>query len=110
MFKIEKNPHFTHEVTVMTPVDGTHREDTFKARFKVQPSSFVEGFNLLGAGSGVRDFLAETVTHLADIVDDDGEPIPFSDQLLNDVLENYACRLALINTYMAGVAKAKAGN
>lgn len=110
MFKIEKNPHFTHEVTVMTPVDNGHREDTFKARFKVQSVAFVEGFNLIGAGPGVRDFLEQTITHLEDIVDEDREPIPFSPDLLASVLDNYACRLALVNTYVAGVAKAKSGN
>jgi hypothetical protein len=58
----------------------------------------------------VRDFLEQTVTHLEDIADDDGEPIAFTPELLDTVLSNYACRLALINTYMAGVAKAKTGN
>lgn len=110
MFKIEKNPHFTHEVTVMTPVDDGHREDTFNARFKVQPSSFTETFDLRAAGSGVRDFLKQTVTHLEGIVDEDGEPIPYTSELLDTVLENYFCRLGLINTYVNGIAKAKTGN
>lgn len=115
MFKIEKNPHFTHEVVVMTPSDVTsdgksYREDTFKARFKVHPASYVQTFDLRGAGQGVVDFLKATVTHLEDIIDEDGEPIPYTPALLDTVLENFACRLALLNTYMAAVAKAKTGN
>jgi hypothetical protein len=110
MFKIEKTPKFTREVTVLTPIDDGHREDTFKARFIVHPSHVVEEFDLRGAGQGVRDFLDIAIDHLADIVGEDNEPIPYDDALKDAVLSNYAARLALVNTYMTAIAKAKAGN
>ena len=94
MFKITKNHTFTHTVTVQTPVDGDdHREDTFKARFKMLPSNE-----------------AETVLDTQDVVGEDEKLVPHSPELLEQLIGVYAVRMALVNTYFAAVTKARLGN
>ncbi|MBW4708621.1 hypothetical protein KX928_12585 [Roseobacter sp. YSTF-M11] len=110
MFKIEKEPKFWAEVKVLTPIDDGHREDSFRARFKVQPAETVEQFDLGMNGEDMAEFLRTTVVDLSDIQDDDGKALPFSPELLNTMIGNYGARLAMINTYAAAVAKARAGN
>jgi len=110
MFKIEKDPQFTHEVKVMTPVDGGHQADTFKATFRLLPADKVEKHNLVGGGQGTVEFLKEAVIGLDGIMDDEEKPIPFSDALRDKVLAIYGARLALFDTYIRAVTKAAAGN
>lgn len=110
MFKIEKEPKFWATVTVFTPVDEGHREDTFRARFKVQPAETVEGFDLALSGDDIAEFLRTTIVDLDDIQDDDGKTVAFSDELLNTMIGNYNARIAMRDTYIAAVTKARAGN
>lgn len=109
MFKIEKEPKFWAPVTVFTPIDDGHREDTLRVRFKVQPAETVESFNLTN-GEEIREFLKVTVVGLDDILDEDDNAMPFSEELLETMLSNYAARMAMLNTYVASVTKARAGN
>ncbi|WP_375227500.1 hypothetical protein [Roseobacter sp. S98] len=110
MFRIEKEPKFWHTVTVLTPIDDdTHREDTFRARFLVRPSEEIEAYDLRVA-EDVRNLLLATVVDLDDITDDDDHPLPFSQELLRQMLGNYAARMAMLNTYIAAITKARVGN
>jgi hypothetical protein len=110
MFKITQNHTFTHTVTVQTPVDGDdHREDTFKARFKMLPSNEVEAFDLR-TPDGTKDFVRAVVLDTQDVVGEDEKLVPHSAKLLEQLINVYAVRMALVNTYFAAVTKARLGN
>ena len=103
-----KTPEFTHIVHVQTPVDGGHREDTFKARFKVvddegQKSSVYKV-------SEVKDYLRGLLVGMEDLVDGQKNPIPYSDEVRDRMLALPHVRLALLKTYNEALAKARVGN
>lgn len=108
MFTLALRAEFTHPVTVMTPIDGGHREDTFRARFVA--ISAEEQADLLAAADEGETFLRKIVIGLEDIVDPDGKPLPFSTELLTIVLGQRWVRLGLIAAYSRAVTKIKTGN
>ena len=109
MFKIVNEATFTHAVTVRTPVDGGHREETFRATFRVLPVADVEAFNLM-TEKGTRDFLQKAIVTLDELADETGAPLPYSDALRDQVIAIPYVRLALVNAYTSAVTQAKAGN
>ncbi|MEL7166970.1 MAG: hypothetical protein AAGL96_15985 [Pseudomonadota bacterium] len=110
MFKLEKEPKFWASVTVVTPSDNGGVEQAFKARFKVQPASEVEKVDNMFGGAPLVTFLKETVIDLAEVTDDAGETISFSEALLDQVLDHFGARQALWNTYIREVTSARVGN
>lgn len=110
MFKIDSAPEFTHTVSVMTPIDGGHREDKFKARFKVvedeadqtEPTSF--------GVDAIKDHLRKIVVGMDDLADATGTAIPYSDEVREQMLSLPHVRLALLRTYRNAFAKERAGN
>lgn len=109
MFRIADRPEFTHTVTVSMPVDGGFEEQSFKARFALLPSSEVDDLKV-DTAAGMKDFLRRVIVSFDDIVNDAGDPIPYSDKLRDTVLDQQPARLALFRTYFAAVSKAKSGN
>ena len=110
MFKLQKEPTFWADVTVVSPTDEGPVESTFKARFKVRPASVVETIDTFAPGGELLAFLRETVIDLDDIADDIGQVIKFSPELLDQVLDHFGARNALWNTYIAEVTRARVGN
>ena len=113
MFEIKKSRTFTREVSFQLPVDGGFEKQTITARFKLQDAEFTESFDHSGggaAGKGVREFLAETITSIEGVVDENKEPLPYNDELRDLVLANYAACGALHIEYMTAITKVKAGN
>lgn len=109
MFKLEKNPTFTHVVKVQMPVDGGHTTQDFKATFKLLSAEEMARFNT-ATPSGMADFMREVVTDLSDIVAEDGEAIPYSDDLRDQVISSVPVLNALFNTYVMACSKARLGN
>lgn len=110
MFKLAKNQTFTRTIKVFTPVDGGHREETFKARFNLLPTDQVKTFNL-GTSDGSTEFLKRVIASLDDIVDDNDQPMPYSDELRASVISQPHVRHALTMSYFDAVANdPKAGN
>lgn len=109
MFKIIENPTFTHTVRVMVPIDGGHREETLKATYKVLTTDEVNGYDLSDSASS-RDFLRTALVKLDDIADADGKPIPYSDEVRDQVLALPYARIALGRGYFEAVSKARTGN
>tara|TARA_R110002094_G_scaffold160396_6_gene145791 strand:- start:1378 stop:1710 length:333 start_codon:yes stop_codon:yes gene_type:complete len=110
MLKIEKEPKFWAEVLVQTPVDDGHREDSFRVRFKVQSAEMVEKYDTRFGSPDLKDFLKATVVDLTDIEDENANALPYNDELLDTLLGNYGARLAMWNTYITAVTKARSGN
>lgn len=109
MFKIEKNPQFTHDVMVMMPVDGGFDEQTFKCRYRLLPAEEVDEFNL-NDPDGIVAFLEKVIVSFSEIIGEDDKELPYNDALRDQVLGIYNARMALRDTYVRAVSKAKAGN
>lgn len=107
MFKITKNPEFTHEVPVLIPCDGGHVEQMLKVRFRAID---VDEGNSLLTDSGQEAYLRAICVRFEDVVDEDGNTIPPSDELTNMLLKKAFVRVALFRSYSLAMAKAKAGN
>lgn len=107
MFKITKNPEFTHEVPVLVPCDGGHVEQTLKVRFRAID---VDEGNSLLTESGQEAYLRAVCVRFEDVVDEDGTPIPPSDELTSQLLAKSFVRVALFRSYSLAMAKAKQGN
>ena len=106
MFTVTNSPTFTHPVPVMVPVDGGHEEQTLKATFKVVLVKVQD----LSTPEGTLAFLKEILVSLDDICDENAKPIAYSDKVRDQMLALPYVRLALTQTYMAAVTKARVGN
>ena len=109
MFIVDHSPTFTHPVTVQVPVDGGFEEQKFKATFNVIPAEEAKEYDLSDAGQ-VTAFLKRVLVSMDDLVDKDGQAVPYNDSLRDKLLGLPFLRLALSRTYFAGVSGAKSGN
>ncbi len=110
MFKLSKDPQFTHPVTVMVPKDGGgHDEQVLNTRFRVRAVDDLNEHNL-GTPEGTEGFLRAIIVRFEDVVDDDGNLIPPGEDLTTDLLALPYVRMAITQGYFAAVNKAKAGN
>ena len=109
MFHVTSEPTFTHPVTVMVPIDGGHREETFKATFRVVPTDEASKFNLMSE-EGTRQFLVRAIVRLDELVDGQDNAIPYSDEIRDAVIRRPDARLALSAAYFEAVSKAKGKN
>lgn len=106
MLKIVDQPTFVHAVPVMVPVDGGHREETFRVRFRVVDADD----RALNTTEALRTFLDEAVVGMEDLADEAGNPLPFNQAVKDQVLGLPYARLAILKAYMAAVTKARLGN
>lgn len=109
MFKVTDNPTFTHEVKVMVPADGGHREESLKATYRVLPIDEMRKF-ALDTPQGGTEFLRAVILKLDDLVGEDKKPITYNDDVRDRVLALPYCRAALAQGYFDAVSSAKAGN
>jgi hypothetical protein len=108
-FKIAKSPEFTHKVAVQVPIDGGHKEETLKCRFRALSADEMSQHDLMTA-EGTEAYLRAICVSFEDVVDEDGQPLEHSDQLKNTLLGIPFVRIALVRAYSAAMAKAKLGN
>ena len=109
MFKIAKDPQFTHKVTVQVPVDGGHKEETFRCRFRVVSAETLAVHDLSTA-EGTESYLRAICVRFEDVVDEAGEPVASDEELTNQLIGIPYVRLALVRAYTAAMAKARLGN
>jgi hypothetical protein len=109
MFKIVKNPTFTHSVPVMVPVDGGHVEQSLKVKFRVVPQDELADHDLR-TPEGTESWCRAVVAEFGDIVGEDNEPLPPSDEVTNTLFRTPYVQVALIRAYALAMAKARAGN
>ncbi len=100
------NPEFTHSVSVLVPVDGGHREETFKVRFRVIDQ---QDFDLT-TEAGTTLFLREVVREASDLVDANGQPVLWSDAVRDWMLGTTYVRVALAAAYFSALRKVRAKN
>ena len=109
MFKIIKNREFTHDVPVMVPSDGGHSEEILRCRFRAVPQSDLMDFDL-ATDDGTRGWLRAVCVSFPEVADEQGQLIPMSDQLRDDVLGSTFIQIALIRHYTLAMSKARVGN
>lgn len=106
MFKLVTRPEFTHPVTVMVPIDGGHREESFTVRFRLteDENARIDTFD------ATIIWLRDIIVSIGDLVDEAGTAIPYSDEVRDRVLALPYARIALTRAYFAAVGKARVGN
>ena len=107
MFKVTSEPKFTHSVKVCVPVDGGHREETFKATFRVIPIDELDDTATL---EGQQVLLRRVVSHLDELIGDDEKPLPYSDELRDQLIAVPYVRAAMFQTYLAAITLTRVGN
>lgn len=109
MFKIVQNRTFTHNVTVLTPVDGGHEEESLRVTYNFIETDEAAKYDV-ATTAGMRDFLTRIVSKLDDLVDDQKRPITYSDAIRDQLLKMPNVVGAVYKGYVDAVAKAKVGN
>lgn len=109
MFKLSSDPQFTHRVSIAVPVDGGHETATMQVRYRVLPVAEVAAFDL-ATEAGTTDLLNRVVAHVADLIDDDGEPLLWSDRVANMLFALPHARLAIVRGYFDAVSEARRKN
>lgn len=105
MLKITANPEFSHKVKVHVPVDGGHIEQEFTARFRVVPWS-----ELQDAERDPAEQVRRVWVGWEGIVDDNDQPIPFSDIMRDRFIDMLFVRVPVLTAYVSAVSGAKRGN
>jgi len=112
MFKFLANPTFSWPVLVRTPQAGNVVESRFTATFVLLPQA--ERDRLGVTGEGTDELLRRSLIGLDGVVNDDGIPLPWSDDLTRLLVANPWVRRGLVEAYseaLAGVpSAAAAGN
>lgn len=107
MFKIAKEPTFQHTVKVRVPVDGGFEDQSLKVTFRVLPNG---QFSNAGGVEGQIEDMRKAIVSMDDLVDGENNPVPFSDELKEQLIAVSYVRLALVQAYIDAVAGARTGN
>lgn len=101
-FKLNKNPTFVTTATIAVPTDTGPQDETISVRFRVLDDAALE--------LPTPEFLKRAILRIDDVLNDDGEPVPSSAELVDQVLSLPFTRLPLVRAYMTAVTGARAGN
>lgn len=106
MLRIDKDPKFWTPVTVKLPGESS---ETFKAHFRVLGLTEQETYDL-GTPEGATRFLTAALEGGQDIAGADGEPLAWSHELRDRLIDLPHIRSGLVRAYFEGVASAREGN
>lgn len=109
MFKVIEEPIFTHDVPVMTPVDGGFEEQSLKTVFRLIENDEAETFDTK-TSEGTDALLGRIVVTFKDLTNESGEPIACDAELRRRLLNRPNVWRAVIKTYFAATTKVKEGN
>lgn len=108
MFVMSENPEFETEATGQMPGDQG-AQFSFRARFVALGGAEQKTFDL-GTEDGTADFLKRTFVGVTDVVDADGQAVPFTDTIRDWMIDKAHTRSALVKAYFGGVYKGALGN
>ena len=100
--KLTKNPTFVTKATISVPTDDGPVDEVISVRFKVLADEALE--------LPAPEFLKRALLRIDDVVSDDGEAMPSSEVLIDQVLALPFTRLPLVRAYMAALSGARSGN
>lgn len=109
MFKLSAEPTFRHKVRARVPVNGGHQDETFEVTYRALTIEQMSKYDLTEA-SDVSEFLRAAIAELHDIADAQGNPLEYSDEVRDQVLNLPWARAAIVAGYFEGVAGARKGN
>lgn len=110
MFRVtEGKRQFTHDVSIMEPVDGGFREDKLKTTFNALDKDEVEKFDIK-THVGTNEFLAAIIDDFHDLQMEDGRPLECTPEIRARLLAWQNIRHGLLMHYFDAVAKVKTGN
>lgn len=114
MFKLQKNPTFTHDVPVQVPVDmtddnGGHETRPLKVRFRVLHSDDLAQHDY-SSREGQEAYLRAIVDGFPAVADDQGNVLPDDDALFHQLAGLSFVRLAVMAAYNDAVIVARAKN
>lgn len=107
MFTVATDPKFTIPVTVCVPQDGGHKEETCKVTFRVIDIDLIGDALTL---EGQKHVLRKVVVNIHELVDDDKQPITYSDEIRDKLIGWAFFRGALLQHYVRHVSKTRLGN
>lgn len=104
MFKVVSEPTFTHTVTVMTPIDGGHKAETFQATYRLLDTDVASDFDLT-TRDGITGFLTRAIVRFDELVGENEQPMPYNDALRDQLLKMPHVRVGLSNAYFEALSK-----
>ncbi|MGZ9811287.1 hypothetical protein ACXN5S_12565 [Pseudoroseicyclus sp. H15] len=110
MFKIVKEPQFTHKVTVKVPVDGGHESQTMMVRYRYVPDAELSQIYADNPANGDSEMARAVTVSLDDLAGEDGQKLDCTPEVMEQVFSKTYARAAIIAGYVAAVSKAAAGN
>lgn len=110
MFKVTSEPQFTHDVKVQEPVDGGFRVSTFKIRFRVIPMDKLKSDSGEEGEVAQKESLRKVIVSMSDLIGEDDQPLQYSDELRDQLLDIAYVRLAILQTYTNAITKVRTGN
>jgi len=109
MFNVDLKPTFTCPVIVSIPSGDGVIQQSFRAKFAALDIPDFSGFDL-ASPVGAQGFLERTLLSVSDVVDEEGNALPSSPQLLGRIVELPWARTALIRAYLSAFTRAAQGN
>lgn len=109
MFKLSAEPRFKHTVTIKTPVDGGHSDETVDVTYRVIKTSDAAKYDLT-TGAGSLDFLKAVVVAIDGVQNEAGAAEKYTDALRDRLLEIPYVRSSLAIGYFDAIGKASQGN
>jgi hypothetical protein len=99
MLKVTARPQFKQKVDARVPIDGGFRDEVFHVTFRLTSQPEAEVFTT----AQQDDFLRDVVVELHDLADENGNAIPYSDAVRDQVFELPWAKLAIFKAYFAAV-------
>ncbi|WP_342237174.1 hypothetical protein [Inquilinus sp. OTU3971] len=106
---LDENPTFKRPVKAQKPADGGFETVSFDATFRLLGLDELEQFDTTTV-AGTTQFLQSVVVDLAGVLDQNKQPIPYSDRLRDRVVNTHYARAALIQEYFDGAKGGRLGN
>jgi len=107
MFKVAQERRFTRTVPIFVPTDEGHEKQSIKATYRVIADG---AMSQLGGTEGQKADLRAMIVSLDDMIDDDGNAVAYTPELLEQFADLPFIRVPLLQVYVEAVTKVKAGN
>ncbi len=105
--RIAKRPTFRATVTAMVPTDsGEAEKQTFSVRYRLAADSQAD----LSTPEQQEAFLHDIIVSVDDLVDEAGDPLPWSDDVRAAVLSLPWALTAILAGYFQALVPARLGN
>ena len=104
--RILTRPTWRHTVTATAPTESGPVEEEFSVRYRLSSIPPAD----LDPRQDQEAFLRDIVAEVEDMVDDEGQPLPWSEEAWEKVLALPWARLAIVRGYFESVTGARAKN